>query len=102
MADFRKRGRNWYYRFIDADGRRVERKGCPDRRATEELARAAESEAAKVRAGVSDPRADAMRRQMARPLEDHLAEWHRAMLDRGRTAKHADLSLARVRTLAAV
>ena len=40
MADFVKRGRNWYYRYTDADGRRVMRKGCPDRRVTEDLARA--------------------------------------------------------------
>ena len=50
MASFRKRGKVWYYRFIDGPGRPLERKGCSDKRATEELARAAEAEAAKVRA----------------------------------------------------
>src|SRR5512135_1876393 len=43
MASFRKVGRNWFFRFIDADGVQRERRGCPDRRATEEMARAAES-----------------------------------------------------------
>src|SRR5207253_637142 len=74
MAEVRKRGRNWYYRYIGADGVRVERKGCPDKRVTEEMARAAESEAAKVRAGLTDPKADAYRRHDARPLAEHLSE----------------------------
>ena len=40
MASLRKRGRVWYYKFIDGGGRPCERKGCPDKRATEEMARA--------------------------------------------------------------
>ena len=62
MGSVRKRGRTWYFRFVDADGVKRERKGCSDRRATEELARAAESEAAKIRAGLIDPR-DLARRE---------------------------------------
>ena len=54
MASLRKRGRVWYYRFVDADGVKHEEKGCPDRRVTEELARTAESEAARIKAGVFD------------------------------------------------
>ena len=60
MATLRKRGKNWYFRFVDRDGVKRERKGCTDRRVTEELARAAESKAAKIRAGESDPKADRM------------------------------------------
>ena len=99
MASFRKKGRVWYYRFVDAEGVKRERKGATDRRVTEELARAAEAEAARVRAGLSDPKAEALRRHEARPLPDQLDDWHRAMLDRGRTGKHADLSRTRVRAL---
>src|SRR5208337_946533 len=54
VASLRKRGRVWYFSFIDQDGRPSERKGCPDKRVTEELARAAESEAAKIKAGLVD------------------------------------------------
>ena len=57
MASFRKRGRVWYYRYVDADGVQHERKGCPDRRETEAMAAAAEAEASKVRAGLIDPKA---------------------------------------------
>src|SRR4051812_9615317 len=55
MASFRKKGKVWYFRFTDAEGVKRERKGCPDRRATEEMARKAETEAAKVRAGMVSP-----------------------------------------------
>ena len=48
MASLRKHGKVWYYRFTDADGIKRERKGCPDRRVTEDLARAAESGVMKV------------------------------------------------------
>jgi hypothetical protein len=56
MASLRRRGKVWYYRFTDADGIKREVKGCPDKRVTEEMARAAESEAAKVKAAWSTPR----------------------------------------------
>jgi hypothetical protein len=46
MASFRKRGANWFFTFTGPDGARVERKGCSDRRVTEDLARAAELKAA--------------------------------------------------------
>ena len=48
MASYRKRGKAWYYRFVDAAGVKREEKGCSDKRATEELARDAESKAAKI------------------------------------------------------
>ena len=54
MASLRKRGRIWYYRFTNSDGVKRERRGCSDKRATEEMARAAESEAAKIRDGLVD------------------------------------------------
>jgi len=102
VASIRKHGRNWYYRFVDAEGRRVERRGCPDRRATEEMARASETEAAKVRSGLADPRAEGYRRHEARALADHLADFRADMLARGGTAKHADLHAYRARRVAEV
>jgi hypothetical protein len=72
MASLRKRGRVWYYRVIDGNGVRRERKGCPDKRATEALAAAAEAEAARVRAGMIDPKAAAYAAAEARPIADHL------------------------------
>jgi hypothetical protein len=49
MASYRRRGRVWYYRFVDGDGIPREIAGCPDRRATEDIARKAETEAARIR-----------------------------------------------------
>ncbi len=92
MASYRKRGRVWYFRYSDADGVKHEEKGCTDRRATEEIARKAESEAAKIRAGLIDPRDEAYRRHRARPLADHIADWHSYLTAKGSTRQHALLS----------
>jgi len=102
MASFRKRGKVWYYRIVDADGAKVERKGCSDRRATEEMARAAEAEAARGRAGLIDPKVEARRQHGARPLAAHLADWHAHLIAKGGTPKHADLSLDRARRVVAL
>jgi integrase len=100
VASLRKRGRVWYFRFTDSDGVKRERKGCTDKRATEELARAAESEAAKVRAGLIDPRDRATLAQQARPLAVHLADFESDMLAKGDTPKHAKLYADRARRVA--
>ena len=102
MARIWKRGKKWYYRYKNGDGKWVDRAGSTDRRVTEELAREAETRATRIRDGISNPRAETMRRHQLRPLMEHLTDWHRMMLDRGLTTKHADLSLTRVRTLAEV
>ena len=72
MASYRKRGKVWYFRFVDADGVKREEKGCTDKRATEELARDAESQAAKIKAGLVAPSELAQRDHAARPLSAHL------------------------------
>ncbi len=81
MASFRKRGKVWYYRYVDADGIKRSVKGCSDKRATEDLARDAEAEAAKIRAGLVDAK-DLARRGASGPaavgtpgcLAGHVAE----------------------------
>lgn len=102
MASLRRHGRVWYYRFTDADGVKRERKGCTDRRATEDLARAAESEAAKVRAGLIDPKELAYREHTARPLAEHVTAWSDSLRAKGATSKHIELSTGRARRLVAI
>jgi integrase len=105
MASLRKRGRIWYYRFSDADGVKRERRGCSDRRATEEMARAAESEAAMCRAGLVDPKEAGYRRHAARPLAEHVREWGEHLASKGNTGAYARKSstrAARVLALARV
>src|SRR5262245_41993055 len=102
MASFRRRGKVWYFRFVDADGVMRSRKGCSDKRATEELARDDESVAANVRAGLVDAKDLARRDHQARPLSEHLDAWRDALLHEGSTPKHADQTADRVRRLIAV
>jgi hypothetical protein len=97
MASVQKRGRVWYYRFVDADGVRRNVKGCTDRRVTEELARNAESETAMIKAGRIDPRELAYRDHEARPLAEHLNDWHGYLTAKGSTVKHANLASYRAR-----
>jgi integrase len=95
MASFRQKGKNWFYRFVDADGRKRERKGCPDRRVTEAMAAAAEMEAVKVRAGLLDPRDLAFRAHEATPLADHLAAFRDALAAEGNTRGHVGMTFRR-------
>ena len=99
MSSLRKRGRQWYYRFVDADGVRHERKGCPDRRETEGMAAAAEAESSKIKAGLIDPKALAYRSHEAKPLAEHLDDFRAYLLGKGATAKHAALTGNRVARL---
>ena len=100
MASLRKRGKVWYFRFVDSDGTKQSIKGCTDRRATEEMARAAETNAAKMRAGLIDVKAEAFRDHAARPLSDHLDDFQAAGTSKGLTMKHVKgfANLARVVT----
>jgi hypothetical protein len=95
MASLRKRGRVWYYRYVDGDGIKREAKGCRDRRVTEELARAAESEAAKVRAGVADPFA----RHRNRPIAEHFQDYIRFLELEDGTPKHVAQTATRIRAI---
>ncbi len=88
MASFRKHGKIWYYRYVGSDGVKRERKGCSDKRVTEDMARAAESEAARIRSGLSDPRAERMAREGRRPIGEHIDEFIRAMEVARRNAQH--------------
>src|SRR4051794_13052815 len=101
MASIRQRKncRDWYYRYIDENGKQRERKGCPDRRETERLAAAAESQVTRIKAGLVDPKDVAYSQHEARPLQDHLADWQAYLLDTGKTQQHANLSYNRARRL---
>jgi hypothetical protein len=47
------------------------------------------------REGVIDPKAEAYRDQEARPLAEHLADFRRALLAKGGTKKHAQVTAYR-------
>jgi hypothetical protein len=89
MASFRKIGRNWFYRFMDGDGKQRERKGCPDRRATEGMAA---TEAANIRHGYVDGKARGYRDQEARPLVEHLDAFRTMLSAKNGPGKHASVT----------
>jgi hypothetical protein len=93
---------SWYIAYQDEHGRRRTVKGCPDKAATEALARKLESEAELRRRGVIDPKADAYAAHEARPLADHLHAWGGALEAGGATPKHVELTIGRVRRLVAL
>src|SRR5262249_2643810 len=105
VASFRKRGANWYYRYVDADGVMRSRKGCTDRRATEELARAAETAVARAKAGLTDPQAERIAREGRRPIRAHIDEFIAGMESKGDALKHVRSTrtyLERIITLAGI
>jgi hypothetical protein len=103
--DRKRPGASWYIAYVDDRGRRRTVKGCPDKAATEALARNLESEADLRRRGVIDPRTDAYAVHEARPLSDHLTDFQAALLAKGGTRKHAQVTrnrAQRVLTLARI
>ncbi len=83
-----RRGKVWYFRLTDADGRRVMRRGCTDKRVTEELARDAQSKVARTKAGLTDPKAERVARESRRPIREHVAEFIAGMESKGCDPKH--------------
>jgi integrase len=101
MASYRKRGKNWYFRYSDEHGKSVVRRGCSDLGMTKRLAAEAEKRAAAIREGTADPRDYALAEAARRPVLAHVDDWRAAMLSRGTTSTHAALCHSRVtRTLA--
>jgi integrase/recombinase XerD len=97
--DRKRPGASWYITYVDNHGRRRTVKGCPDKAATEAMARKLESEAELRRRGVIDVRADHLATHEARSLADHLVDFHAFLLGKGTTVKHAELTRNRVARL---
>ncbi len=102
MASYRKRGQIWYFRFVNADGDKIERRGCADKRMTEAMARAAETEAAQIRNGFVDAKRLTFARSAAVSLWEHVRDFEAHLIDRGDTRAHATLYVGRLRRLAAL
>jgi integrase len=72
--------------------------GLPrQRRATEELARAAEAEAARIKAGLLDPKELERREHAARPVAEHVKAFGDHLAAKGSTPKHVALTLQQAR-----
>src|SRR5262245_6009632 len=99
MAHIRKRGKRYHCQYTDADGNRVTRAGCSEKRPTEDMARAAEKEVAEVRRGLVDAKGLALAAHARRPLAEHLDAWEADMRAKGDTPKHARQFAGRARRL---
>jgi integrase len=102
MASFRKFGRNWYFRYIDADGKQRELKGCGDRRETENMAGGVEAEVRRVKLGYVDAADVSARRSKKKLLVDHIKDWRSSLVAEGSSERHADHTSNRLRRLVAV
>ncbi len=96
MAEIIKRGKFWYFRYVDHDGRRHMKRGCPDRKATEQMTAAAVTEDAKIRNGMINARDLAYSTHEGTPLAEHLEAWRLYLLGKGASKRHANEGYARV------
>src|SRR3954449_2589924 len=100
--DRQRKGASWYFAYADENGVRRTVKGCPDKAATEAMARKLESESELRRRGVIDPRSDAYATHEARLLADHLADFRAALAAKGGTRKHPMVTANRARRVLAL
>jgi integrase/recombinase XerC len=83
VAYYRKRGDVWYYTITDADGRKIQRRGCSTKEGTAAMAAKAENEAAMIRSGTIDPRDVALNDHEQKSIRDHLEDWRKDLIARG-------------------
>jgi len=95
------RSRCWYIAFSPRPNLRRTIRAVADKAASQQLARKLETDALLRRRGILTAADEAQAAAEATPIEKHLEAWRKAMLDEGRTAKHAKLSFTRARRLLA-
>jgi integrase len=95
--DRQRKGSSWYISYVGPDGRRQTVKGCPDKAATEAMARKLETQAALSRMGVVDAKSEAYRVAENRPIAEHLADYRRMLTAKGSGADHAKVTASRIR-----
>ncbi len=96
----RKRGRVWYFTFIDHDGRKIKRKGCTDKQATVGMSQGAETRARRIRNGEISARDADLPKQERRPLEVHIQAFEAMLQAKRSTAKHIHMTTRFIREIA--
>ncbi len=91
----KKQSKCWYVKYRDADGIERRVKGYFDKEATKQMAARLGKEAALANEGVVDRYKD----HRLRPLREHLEDFRQSLLAKGNTAKHAELTYSRARTV---
>jgi hypothetical protein len=103
--DKRRKNSPWYIDYFDEHGQRQRVKGCPDRTATEQIARKLETEVELRRRGLIDPKAERISEAARRPILDHLSDFIATLGAKGNDPKHVRLArtyVARVLELAMI
>jgi len=89
VASLRKRGKQWYCRYRDIDGRQKEIKCGPDKGVANQMAIKLESKRCQVRAGTLDPReSDALDAELI-PIAEHVADYVQNLEAKGCVPEHA-------------
>ncbi len=88
--------------YYDENGKRRKKTFVTDKTVSERICRDFLNKVVLRREGVIDPRADAYLAHEARPLGEHLDDWHKDMVAKGKTLEHADQYQERAGKLAAV
>ena len=88
--------------YTDENGKRRKKAGMTDKAMTQRLANKLENDAAARREGLIDPRDEGYRDAAAKPVAEHLAEWTKAIVDKGNTQSHVDLITGRARRVIAM
>ncbi len=91
----KKKSRLWYFTYKNADGLWEEVRGYADKEATEQLKAKLKKEAALSDIGIIDK----FKEHRMRPLAEHLSDFKAALLAGGTTAKHADMTYQRAKTV---
>lgn len=89
MASLRKRGKTWYVRSRDANGKQIETKAGPDKSVAQRIANGLESQVQAIKAGVADPREQAWADAERKPLTDHVHDWSAGLIARGKSESYA-------------
>ena len=87
--------RNWYVRYRDADGIVRKVPGYTDREATKALETELQRKAARRQVGMTDPHEE----HHKRPLVEHLADYRRCLLAKGDGPRHAALTITRIKAI---
>ena len=105
MATVFKRGGSrakgaWYVQWYDHNGRRrTKSTRTTDKATAERIAAKLDADAALRRDGVIDAALERFAREGQRPLDEHIAEFNAALIAKGNTAKHVEMTVARIKFL---
>jgi integrase len=101
-SEKRRKGSPWWIAYQDVSGKRRTVRGCTDKSATERMAAKLEEDIALRKAGLIDVDADEVRQHESQSLADHIDEWFRDIMAKGKTPKHAQQYRDRASKLVAI